>query len=78
MLESEPPEIDLQLHPEALHRGVQLGEGSFGTVYKGQWDRKPVALKVLHARLLGKPDEVERFQQEMVNTYKVPRPCTKN
>ena len=36
---------------ENFHLGAEIGRGSYGTVYKAEWNGKPVAAKILHKDL---------------------------
>ncbi len=58
------PSAPEQIGPYRVER--ELGAGGFGLVYLARDPdvRRPVALKVLHAGRLTKPDAVRRFQRE--------------
>ncbi len=53
-----------------------IGEGGMGTVYRAEhlYIHKVVALKVLHARLVGQPHMAARFEREAVAAARVEHP----
>lgn len=57
------PTYEIAVKDVQVDRSEKLGEGGFGTVYKGEWQGTHVALKVLAYRLEG--DLEQAFREEM-------------
>jgi hypothetical protein len=70
----EPPR-ELAEHPRYRVLGL-LGSGGMGTVFKAEHRllNRPVALKVIHGRLLGRPGAVERFRREARTAARLAHP----
>lgn len=64
-----PPEIG----PREVERGAVLGDGSFGTVYKGKCREKDVAVKVLHKQDLD-AKTLDAFRKEVEIMSKIFHP----
>lgn len=57
------PQVSIQVRYADLSLGERLGRGGFGDVFKGIWQRTPVAIKKLKIQKLTSKD-VEGFHQE--------------
>jgi hypothetical protein len=66
---------ELAEHPRYRVEGL-LGAGGMGTVFKAEHRllNRPVALKVIHGRLLGRPGAVERFRREARTAARLDHP----
>jgi hypothetical protein len=66
---------ELAEHPRYRVLGL-LGAGGMGTVYKAEHRllNRPVALKVIHGRLLDRPGAVERFRREARTAARLAHP----
>src|SRR4030095_10349921 len=55
---------------------AELGAGAMGSVYRGRHIKvgRTVAIKVLHAHLVGEPEMVERFEREARIAAKLKHP----
>ena len=54
---------EIEVATQTFSRGMRIGEGGYGPVYRGKLDHTPVAIKVL------RPDAVQgmrQFQQEVL------------
>ncbi|KNC55148.1 uncharacterized protein AMSG_12385 [Thecamonas trahens ATCC 50062] len=56
-------DAELVIPPENLHVLHVVGRGSYGTVYAGTWRATSVAIKRMHAKVLG-PRELSEFVDE--------------
>ena len=52
-------DFDYQLE---IHKKNWLGAGSFGTVYYGIYNQKPVAVKVLHSKVEAENDFIKEVK----------------
>jgi len=59
------PQYEWEVDPETIRLERQIGRGSFGQVYKAEWQGATVALKTMLPQLQGKEPLVQRFCEEM-------------
>ena len=52
-----------QINPDQIKRGKQIGGGSYGIVYKGEWNKQKVALKDLIVKSLSE-EHYKQFEKE--------------
>jgi tRNA A-37 threonylcarbamoyl transferase component Bud32 len=62
---NEKPRPVLGLNMRRLRTGDKIGEGSFGIVYKGEYQGETVAIKKMHKQLLKSPEAVSEFIAEV-------------
>ncbi len=65
---------------QELKIGTQLGDGSFGIVHKGEWNRSdgviiPVAVKVLKEDLVQHQAVYDDFVREVEAMHSLQHPC---
>lgn len=56
---------ELIVNPKKLRMGDKIGEGSFGVVYKGEYQRNVVAIKKMSKKMLASTNAVEEFSNEV-------------
>ena len=60
--------LDLSRMLPNLERKELIGSGSFGIVYRAEWDGKPAAVKILHERYFREPHSnnecLKKFEEE--------------